>query len=273
MNPVPSLESYLRFYKMDFWAIKDGKVEDWRGRKGKNSSQHSIDYQQKVRIPRVDSMVGRMLRPGSRVLEIGCGYGETLAYLHRRYNASAYAVEPSDDAVKHISSSHPYIQIIARSAEELFDNNDLDSMFDAIILSHCLENILDVNQALATMRRMLADDGHLYIDTPNLYWSGGMNPYHPVVFTPDTLGAFLNKHGFEIVELDAERRPANLITDSLRSRKRWFNLLAVKGISKAGTARTNPAEVRRAFRVSRQVLALQTKMRRLKQAVARQVRM
>jgi hypothetical protein len=99
-----------------------------------------------------------------------------------------------------------------------------------------------------------------------------MNPYHPVVFTPDTLGGFLTKHGFEIVQLDADKKPANLIADSLRSRKRWFNLLAVKGESKAQPTQTTPAEVRQAFRVSRQVLALQSRMKRFKQAVARQVR-
>ncbi|HET9532588.1 MAG TPA: class I SAM-dependent methyltransferase [Blastocatellia bacterium] len=266
----------MRFYKMDFWAVKDGRVEDWKGKKtARQAHQHSVTYQQKQRIPRVDGMVGSLLLPGAKVLEVGCGYGETLAYLYKQYEAVAYAVEPSDDAVAYMNESHPYIEIIGRSAEELFDNHNFDAMFDFVIFSCCLANILDVNQMLATTRRLLRDDGRLYIDIANLYWSGAMNPYHPIVVTPETLLAFLHKHGFEMMRIDTDRPPANVLTDSLRRHKRWFNLLAVK--AQASEGRPSPVmpraeDVIKAFRVSRKVLALQARMSRLKRAITRRLR-
>ena len=160
---------------------------------------------------------------------------------------------------------------LGRNAEELFTNRDHDGLLDVVIFSHCLENILELNKALTTVRRMLADDGHLYIDTPNLYWSGGMNPYHPVVFSPDTLRALLNKHGFKIIRINADDKPSDLITAFLKSHQPWFNLVAVKGKSEIPQARSAAAEVRNSFQMSRRVMGFQKKVKHLRHAVRRQV--
>jgi hypothetical protein len=53
MDPTPTSESYLRFYKEDFWAIKEGRKEDWKGQQQNRGSNHAASYQRQVRIPRV----------------------------------------------------------------------------------------------------------------------------------------------------------------------------------------------------------------------------
>jgi SAM-dependent methyltransferase len=214
-------------------------------------------------------MVGSLLRAGESILEIGCGHGETLSYLTERYRLGGYAVEPSDEAIAYLKESHPTIEVVARSIEELIDNEEFAGKFDLILISHCLENILDVNRALITVRNLLSKSGHLYIDTPNLYWSGGMNPYHPFVFTPETLCAFLGKHGFTVRKINASKKPVGLIRDSLRSRKRWFNLLAVKGTSEIQPRHSDHEDIKHAFEISRRILALDAQMRRLKKTASR----
>lgn len=264
MDPAPTPESYLQFYRSDFWAIKDGRKEDWRGKQQNAGVTHVIDYQRRVRIPRVQEMVGSLLRDGQRVLEVGCGHGEVLSYLTQQYGVRGYAVEPSDEAIEYIREHHASIAVVARSLEELSGARRIGEKFDLIIFSHSLENIVDINQALITVQTLLSDSGYLYIDTPNLYWSGGMNPYHPIVFTPETLLAFLEKHGFRMLRIDASPKPVGLLRDSLKARKRWSRVLAAKSAIRIQPQQANHVEVTRAFRTSRRVMRVQARVKELK---------
>ena len=82
---------------------------------------------------------------------------------------------------------------------------------DAIIYSHVLEHILDVNGELETVADILPSDGLLIIDVPGIYnipqaYESDFLRYlqnaHLTHFSADTLTAMLAKHGFSKIYSD-----------------------------------------------------------------------
>jgi hypothetical protein len=74
-----------------------------------------------------------------------------------------------------------------------------------MILSQALENILRPRDALRAAARLLAPSGRIYIDTSNFYYYNAINPYHPYIFSPETLEELLASAGFHII--DREHKP------------------------------------------------------------------
>lgn len=217
MHPVPDRDSYLQFYRGFFWDHKTGRLARLdpaatqaadkaaagveRGRDSQHQRRPRIQRFLQAGLPRIDA--------ATSILEIGCAWGETLDFLHATYGARVLGVEPSDYAVAHLRQRYPFIELVGRTAEELYGRSDLDGQVNAILFSHVLENITDQNETLAMARRVLAPGGVIYVDTCDLYWHRWpLNPYHPYVYTPDTIEQMLRKHGFEVVRIEKAPAPA-----------------------------------------------------------------
>jgi SAM-dependent methyltransferase len=136
-------------------------------------------------------------RPGSRVLDLGCGSGDWLAYAQKAGWSTA-GVEPDPKAQR--LGRRRGIDI--RESLEDF----ADETFDAITLSHVIEHVHDPMETLRTCRALLAPGGMIYVDTPNLnavghgiygrYWRGLEAPRHLVLFTRLGLRRALERAGF-----------------------------------------------------------------------------
>jgi len=85
---------------------------------------------------------------------------------------------------------------------------------DLITASHTLEHVLDLHQMFELLRRVLRPNGHLLISQPcyrswvaralGRHWYGWMPKEHHWHFTPQTLGAVLEQHGFQVVAVHRE---------------------------------------------------------------------
>ena len=109
-----------------------------------------------------------VLRPGAGVLlDLGCGYAEIwLEYLRGR-GFTYYGMDLNDD-------------VIAYMRERLQDQGDgeyvrkgqieqlpfPDRFFDVVYASHILEHAIDIDRALAEIRRVLKGDGYLVFAVP-----------------------------------------------------------------------------------------------------------
>lgn len=213
MDPVPDTASYVAFYQQAFWDLKTGGSKPGSALTSGPGVAAQARRQRRHRVPRIEALLASSLRgcsrPPPRVLEIGCSWGESLAYLAARYGAQVHGIEPSALAQHHLAHRHPEIVLLAGSLEELYDDPRHDGTMDVVIASHCLENISDQNAALATIHRLLASNGVLYLDTPSFYWNLAQNPYHPFIYTPASLTAMLAKHGFAIRRMKTTPPPAH----------------------------------------------------------------
>lgn len=142
-------------------------------------------------------------RGRGRFLEVGCGSGSELAY-QRRYGLTATGVEPSASAARAARERHRLDVRTGTLAGARFP----DGAFDTIYMSHVFEHLPDPAAALEEMRRILDADGLIILKVPNMAsesaerfgpcWLGIDAPRHLYHFTPETLAALVQRHGFAV---------------------------------------------------------------------------
>ncbi|MYV62751.1 methyltransferase domain-containing protein, partial [Streptomyces sp. SID4931] len=134
------------------------------------------DFYENPSVP-VASGDGRTLRqarlladaldaPGQVILDIGCGDGTAAATAapflagHR-----LIGVDWSQDALRR---ARPRMGHVVRGELEHGGLPLADGCADAVLFSEILEHLVDPDQALDELRRVLRPGGHLMLSTPNL---------------------------------------------------------------------------------------------------------
>lgn len=103
------------------------------------------------------------LRPGMRVLDIGCGWGGTALFAAERYGVSVVGITVSEEQVKHgrqLCEGHD-VEI------RLQDYRRLEGRFDRVLSLGMFEHVgyKNYDTFLRTVRSHLADDGLLLLHT------------------------------------------------------------------------------------------------------------
>lgn len=136
-------------------------------------------------------------RPGSRVLDIGCGSADWLRYVGEA-GWKAAGVEP-DPKARRLGRDQGFD--IRESLKDF-----AGEAFDAITLSHVIEHVHDPMATLRACRDQLTPGGMIYIDTPNInavghgiyrrHWRGLETPRHLILFSRKSLRDALEQAGF-----------------------------------------------------------------------------
>ena len=158
----------------------------------------------------------KVLRPGARILDVGCGSGALLDALHRDGGWQAVGVEINPEAVR-----------IGREAGldlrlgSLEDAAFPDNSFDLVVLNHVLEHVHEPRATLREILRILAPGGVLMGEVPNLrclehamfgkYWAGYHLPRHITFFDDAQLRSMLGGAGFDVQATKGKMQPANLL--------------------------------------------------------------
>lgn len=196
----PTQAWYAFFYANEFWQGKTIAADP------KAVAQHR-DWQAR-RVRRIERILAAAIEPRSvaTALEIGASWGETLNALRAKYGWQVAAVEPSRLAQANLRD-HFKIELVASVIENLAARSDLRGRFDLVLISHVLENTLDPMRSLRIVRDLIRPGGHLFIDTPNIYFNDLENPYHPFIFFPEVLINMLAEAGLRVVHVDKAADP------------------------------------------------------------------
>lgn len=111
--------------------------------------------------------VAKLLRgrvgEGQRVLEIGCGLGDTLAAMHP---SRGVGIDLSAEMVKRARERHPDLEFREADAHEL----DLGEQFDVVILNDTVMDLEDILTALRAAHHHLVPGGRLLATHYNYLW-------------------------------------------------------------------------------------------------------
>jgi 2-polyprenyl-3-methyl-5-hydroxy-6-metoxy-1,4-benzoquinol methylase len=167
------------------------------------------------------SIMSSLVEPGTTVLDLGCYDGRLGDFLVKNLNCTVDGSDVSDvNIAKATSLRDKYV----------FDLNDeawpINKKYDYVIFTDVIEHILNTDQFMINVRKLVKDGGHIIFATPNIASFGrrlmllfGKNPYievsnhrevnlfdAPVVghiryFTLDTMKSIAEFHGYQVEKI------------------------------------------------------------------------
>lgn len=165
------------------------------------------------------------VRPG-KILEIGCGYGALLA----EAQAAGFEVHGWEVNANQCEYIRTDLGVPNVFSESLTDKAFPDRTFDVVAMLDVIEHVHEVHELLAEIRRILKDDGILYIGMPNFNglrsrlrrrkWSYLTSIGHIYFFTLRSLDRLLRTEGMAVQARVLRRSPSTIrhLVKSLLSR-------------------------------------------------------
>ena len=184
-NPRMTEKEYINFYSSDYYRKSyesDEYLNICRQKYSQNVGQHIFD--EINRIKTINSDVS--------ILEIGAGGGWNLLPFAKS-NARVLGIDYSPSLV---SLGRGYgIDMVQGTIE------DIDGIFDVIIMSHVLEHLLNPVESLKGIVKHLKDDGLIYIAVPNIlnFGIGQLQNAHTYYFDPKTFVYYCSLAGLKSV--------------------------------------------------------------------------
>jgi cyclopropane-fatty-acyl-phospholipid synthase len=101
------------------------------------------------------------LKPGMRVLDIGCGWGGLALYLHRHYDVDVLGVALAPDQIAFCKERAQAAGVADRVKFELMDYRDIQGPFDRIVSVGLIEHLGQPHYPgfFEHTRKLLAEDG------------------------------------------------------------------------------------------------------------------
>jgi SAM-dependent methyltransferase len=156
----------------------------------------------------------RELRPGARVLDVGCGEGEFAAEAAQA-GAQVVGVDVAQTAVDRARRRHPGLdfQVVPIDGALPFE----DCAFELVWASEVIEHVGDTARWLSEVRRVIAPGGLLLVTTPShgrlRLLVGGIERFseplgdHLHLYTRRSLARTLTEFGFGEVDVRAVGGP------------------------------------------------------------------
>ena len=156
----------------------------------------------------------------TKILDIGCGYGNLIAALKIQGYSNVYGLDLSKDqalTTEKMSGCRCYNTSVQELPKEQYGTYGL------IFCNHVLEHIENgqIESFLRVVSRLLKPTGTLVITVPNAMspWAGYSMWHdftHKRLYTPDSLSVHLEDAGFKIVDYDREGAVAYDMISSIR---------------------------------------------------------
>jgi len=140
-----------------------------------------------------------------RILDIGCGFGESLGY-HTARGCDVYGIEV-DQNIQRVADKFGYKVRVGLFDPELYQS----SFFDYVTMDQVIEHIINPVATLQGISQVLKHGGTLIISTPNANgwgakifgrkWINWHIPYHTQFFSEESMSLAAEKAGLQLEEV------------------------------------------------------------------------
>lgn len=161
-----------------------------------------------------------------RVLDVGCGFGESLGY-HAARGCDVYGVE-ADENIRRVADKFGYKVHVGLFDPGIYE----EDFFDYVTMDQVLEHVTDPAETLQGVARILKSGGTAVISFPNAHgwgakvfgrrWINWHAPYHLQFYSKKSLDLLAEEAGLEIVS-------DQTITPSAWLHFQWIHLLTCPG--------------------------------------------
>lgn len=152
------------------------------------------------------------LKPKARILDIGCGFGQTLnAIKNKKYkwggemnDFNLFGIDINENAIKYVKS----LGIESQTIKDILEFNPKEK-FDLIIITHVLEHLPKdniINTLKYFKENLLNENGSIFIAVPNAqsntncYWAYE-DFTHTTLFTAGSIIYVLKMAGFNSINI------------------------------------------------------------------------
>lgn len=207
LEPLPDTATLDEFYRDTYYAANEGKAPDIkRLRDDAEAAQGERTWRNRTIYADVLHYIARVAPDGGRVVDVGCGTGEFVAFMADTPGWDACGVEPAPDAVALAVDRD--LQVEVATIDDVDDR--FGGGFDALTMFNVLEHVLDPWAMLTTAHELLRPGGVLVVQVPNDFsplqeavrshldvapWWVAV-PDHINYFDFETLDEALRRHGF-----------------------------------------------------------------------------
>lgn len=215
-SPEPLTKLYTNYYPRRTYSIDQHQPQtETRGFRGwLNGVRGSAFYW----VPR-----------NVRILDVGCGFGESLAY-YRLRGCDVYGVE-ADENIRQVADKFGYKIHIGPFDPAIYEAN----FFDYVTLDQVVEHVVDPIETLRGVARILKKGGVAIFSTPNsnglwrrLFrqkWIHWHVPYHRQHFSQKSMSMAASQVGLKL-------KLVRTITNSEWLRYQWLHLLTYPSMGK-----------------------------------------
>lgn len=217
LNPQPTWEELAPYYDAHYVAY------------GPSPGPSSLDAE--IAAARASGRHRHVeIRPGLRLLDVGCGGGSFLT-VARALGAEVAGVEPSEHGVRTARAAG--LDVFHGPLDAYLAGPGAERRFDLITANHVVEHHSSPVDLLSQMRRLLAPGGRVWFAVPNIEsetalalkadWHSVDLPFHLYHFTPASAALAAEKAGLRVVRSSTYSFPHAAFA-SFRTiwRKRYF---------------------------------------------------
>jgi 2-polyprenyl-3-methyl-5-hydroxy-6-metoxy-1,4-benzoquinol methylase len=193
LSPRMTEDESAAFYSQQYRLFNEGSAEPTtRNMANQRDRAQSLEFFSRATLSSI-----------RHHLDIGCSVGFLLKHFQEVYCCVSAGIEPNDVHRAHAQQDGLAVYANLDELEKMEKER-----FDLISIIHVLEHLPDPVGYLAHLReRLLAPDGWLLLEVPNLYSHDSFEIAHLVSYSTHTLAQVLEKAGFDIVKTEQHGRP------------------------------------------------------------------